>query len=135
MQSLLRLARSGLPLPLATLPGRRSLLGSSNLHAAVEHALTDASVSRRAYLVADPGPMTVGDIVSAMRWGMGRRARVYSVPLRPLRLAAIVAGKAGAWRRLAGDLVVSTAALEATGWVARETTAEGLARWMGQEAG
>jgi UDP-glucose 4-epimerase len=135
MRSLLRLARSALPLPLATLPGRRSLLGTSNLQIAAEHALRSTSIARRAYLLADPGPLTVGEIVGAMRRGMGRQARVFGLPLQPVQLAAIAAGKADAWQRLAGDLVVSTAALEATGWVARETAAEGLTRWMEQDSG
>ncbi len=130
MATLLGLARSPWPLPLGGLTARRSLLGLSNLSAAVEHALDTPAVAGRTCLVADPGPLTVPAIIAAMREGLHRRPSMFHVPLSPLRLAATLTGREAAWQRIAGDLVVSTARLEATGWQPLESAAEGIARWM-----
>ena len=130
MAALGRLARSPLPLPLGALAGRRSIVGLETLADVVEHVLVSVAASRGTFLVADPGPLTVGGIIAAMRAGLGRRPGVFSVPLLPVRFAATLAGRDGAWQRLTGDLTVSTAALERIGWLPRETAAEGLARWM-----
>jgi len=132
--ALLQLARTPLPLPLGGLAAKRSLVGLVNLASAVEHALTSTSASRRVFLVADPQPLTLGAIVVSMRAGLGRRAGVFAVPVAPLKAMLAMAGKRDAWDRIAGDLVVSTAALEASGWHPAEGAGEGLARWMREDA-
>lgn len=130
METLVRLARSPLPLPLGGLAARRSILGLANLHAAVTHALTSPAARAKTFVVADPGPLTVPEMLAAMRAGLERAPRILSVPLSPLQLALRMAGRGAAWQRIAGDLVVSTAALEASGWQPVETATEGLQRWM-----
>lgn len=116
MAALLRLARLPLPLPIKSLKGRRSILSVDNLSSAIVHCLTSEAVSRRCFLVADIAPMGVSEIVAAMRLGLKRGAGVFGLPTNPMALAAKLAGKAEAWSRLDGDLVVSTEALRATGW-------------------
>ncbi len=130
MGALLRIARMPLPLPLGGLAGRRSLLGLANLEAAVLHAMGSAGASRTTCLLADPEALTVPRIVAAMRAGMGRGRGIVNVPSPPLKLAAALVGQRAAWDRIAGDLVVSTARLEATGWRPVETAEQGIARWM-----
>ena len=135
MRALARLARLPLPLPLGALAARRSLLGLGNFFAAVEHTLSSPATARGTYLLADPGPLTVPGIVAAMRQGLGRPPGLFGVPLGPARLVAMALGKGAAWDRISGDLVVSTAALQATGWRPVETAAEGIARWMSRDTG
>jgi len=130
MAKLLRLAQTPWPLPLGGLTARRSLLGLHNLASAVEHALLSPATANVTCLLADPGAMTVPEIVAAMRRGLGRSPRVFGVPMTPLRLAACALGRQSAWERIAGDLVVSTARLEASGWLPAESAEQGLARWM-----
>lgn len=130
MAALLRLARTPWPLPLGGLTARRSLLGLPNLASAVEHALTNPAAAGGTFLLADPGAMTVPQIVAAMRRGLGRSPRIFGVPMTPLRLAANALGRQSAWERIAGDLVVSTAHLEESGWQPAETAEHGIARWM-----
>ena len=130
MASLLRLARTPWPLPIGALTARRSLLGLANLAAGIEHALTSPAVARGTYLLADPGPLAVPQIVAAMRRAMELPPRLIKMPLGPLRSLARAAGRGAALERIDGDLVVSTAALEATGWRAAETASQGIARWI-----
>lgn len=124
--ALLRLARLPLPLPLAGLGNRRSLVSIANLGAAVVHVLESAAV-RGTYLVADPEPMSVAEIIAAMRRGLGREPGLFHVPLAPFATSLTAIGKGDLWQRLAGELVADAARLSATGWTPVETTAAGLA--------
>jgi UDP-glucose 4-epimerase len=134
LATLLTVARLPVPLPLGALAGRRSLLGVANLAAAVAHAI-EQEVVRGTYLVADPEPVSVAEIVAALRAGVGRSPGLVRVPLAPMRVALEVLGKGEVWERLAGDLVVDTGRLRATGWQPVETTAQGLAAMARAAAG
>jgi UDP-glucose 4-epimerase len=130
MAALMRLARSPWPLPIGGLSARRSILGLANFHAAVEHVMTSPAAARRTFIIADPDPLSLPAMVAAMRAGLGRPPGILHLPLAPARVALLLAGRGAVWQRVAGELVVSTAALEATGWHPRETAGQGLGRWM-----
>lgn len=133
MATLARLARSRMPLPIGGLHARRSLVSLGTLASAIEHALVSPRCARGTFIAAEPEPLTVPRIVAAMRRGMGRGPGLISLPLGPLGLLARAVGKGAAWERVAGDLVVSTARLEATGWRAAGTAADGIEAWMTSE--
>lgn len=126
MAELLRLARSSWPLPFGLLGARRSLLALDNLSSAVATVLAAPGPLRRAFVVADRDALTVGEMVAALRRGLGRRPGLVPVPVLMLRAACRVSGHAEAFRRLAEPLVVDAAALAALGWTPAVTTAEGL---------
>ena len=129
MQTLFRLARSPWPLPVGGLKGRRSIVSVENLCCAAAHGLTSDATANASYLVADDTPLTVADIITALRAGLGRNAGVLPTPL-PAR--TIAAGLRLLQRdvlaaRLFGDLVVDTHRLRATGWSPPEQTRAALA--------
>lgn len=132
MAALASLARSPLPLPLATLGARRSILALENLAAAVLHAISDHRVAPGTYLVADPGALTVAEMIAAMREGLAREPGLFSAPAAAMNALARLAGRAEAWRRLSEALVVDTARLQSTGWRPPVTTRASLAAWMRQ---
>ena len=74
---LLRLADTPWPLPLAAFTGRRSLVSLDNLIRAVAFALAAPVTARQTYLVADPAPVTLPEIVAALRHGLGRSPRLF----------------------------------------------------------
>lgn len=128
MGTLARLAQMPVPLPLAGLEGRRSLLGQANLASAVAHVLTAPAAAGRTFLVADPEPaLTVGEIVAAIRAGAGRQPGLLALPEALRAGLARAPGVSGAWQRLSGDLVVDPSALRATGWTPVQSTRDGLA--------
>jgi nucleoside-diphosphate-sugar epimerase len=127
MAALVRLARSPYPLPLAGLPAKRSLLGLDNLAAAIDTVLAAPEPLRRPLIVADPGPLTVADMIAAMREGLGRRPGVFPVPAALMEAAFRAMGRSEAFARLAGSLVASPAALRQLGWVPAAETRAGLA--------
>lgn len=135
MAALLKLARLPVPLPLGGLSAKRSLLAIENLAEAVAFALTESCPARRSYIVADPEPLSVAQMLVAMRAGLGRGPGLIPVPSSWLALAARLAGRASAYERLANGLVASPAALISAGWRPSVETRAALARLAARPAG
>jgi nucleoside-diphosphate-sugar epimerase len=130
MAQLMRWARSPFPLPFAGLRARRSLLAVENLLAAIETLLKTSEPLRRPFIVADPRALTVGEMIAAMRQGLGRRPHVFWLPSALLALSSSAAGREQMYERLSGSLVVDPAALMGIGWTPPLTSETGLARLM-----
>lgn len=127
MASLMALARSPYPLPLASLGGRRSLVSLESLSDAVMTALDAPAPLRRSLVVAEPDPLTLPEMIAAFREGLGRRAGLLPCPPALLELACRLGGRSEAFARVASDLVADSAGLSALGWVPRTTSRAGLA--------
>ncbi len=127
MANLIRLAQSPLPLPLRTLRARRSLLSLDNLAAAVLAAAVTPQPLRRPLIVADPDPLNVAQMITAMRAGLGRRPGLFYLPSSVLAWSFKLAGRSGLCRRLAEPLVADPSLLLKLGWVPRLSTPDALA--------
>lgn len=134
MAALLKLAHSSWPLPLGGLKAKRSLLSLDNLAAALDTILRAESTLRRPFIVADPEPVTVPEIVTALRRGFGRGPGLVPVPAFVLGAAAAALGKGEAFQRLSGALVASPEALKKLGWQPVNGTPDGLAQ-LARQAG
>jgi UDP-glucose 4-epimerase len=131
MALLLRLARLPLPLPLAGLTAPRSLLSLDNLSSAVRHALEAPEALPGAFIVADPGPLGLGEIVAAMRAGLGRRPMLLPAPAAIIAAALRMAGRGEAWDRISGPLAADPGRLIRRGWQPPvASTREGLRHWL-----
>jgi UDP-glucose 4-epimerase len=128
MSHLLRLARSPYPLPFGAFKAKRSLLALENLAAGVQTILSAPGPLRRSLIVADPQPVTVGEMITALRRGLGRRAGLLPVPPGILAAALRAMGKSEIYERLAGALVADPSALMELGFKPAVSTQEGLAK-------
>ncbi len=133
--ALATLAKTALPLPFAGLDNRRSLLALDNLISAVSFVLPEEQTANETYLVADAQPITVADLVAAMREGLGRTAA--SRARAPRRRAALLKsfGKEADWERVSGEYVISSAKLMGIGWRPAVVTHDGIVRMMRAENG
>jgi UDP-glucose 4-epimerase len=127
MAQLLRLARSPYPLPFGALQARRSLLALDNLVAAIDAVLAAPQRLAGPLIVADPEPLTIPEMITAMRRGLGRGPGLFPVPAGLLEAALRASGRADMHRRLAGSLVADPSALVRLGWTAPAATADALA--------
>jgi UDP-glucose 4-epimerase len=130
MAQLMQVSRSPLPLPVASLRARRSLLAVENLAAAIETVLGAPGTLRRAFIAADPQALTVAEMIGALRRGLGRRPNVLPFPAALLETLLRAAGREEIYRRLAGSLVADPAALLGLGWMPPLATPDGLVRLM-----
>lgn len=135
MLTIVKLARLSVPLPVASFTSRRSLLGVENLISAIIFALNNPATIGETYLIADPKPMTVGEILTMLRRIQGRSLSTIYVPQAIIRFLLMMCGRTDLWSRLTGNMVVDTSKFESLGWRPAIDTYEGLCRMMRSENG
>ena len=128
MAALLKLARLPVTLPLGGLKAPRSLLAVENLASAILFVLTPACPARQSYALSDPEPVSVSDMLAAMRSGLGRGPGLLPVPEPWLRRLARLAGREETFQKLAGSLVARPGRLLSAGWQPQAETKTALAR-------
>ncbi len=79
-RALMRLVASGLPLPLAGIDNRRSLIFIDNLVDLVGRACMHPGASGRALLVRDAADLSTPELIRILAAGLGRPARLFAVP-------------------------------------------------------
>src|SRR5207342_1551203 len=124
---LMGLARKPWPLPLGLCRNRRSLLARRNLIDAVHFAVASSAAKGETYVAADPDPLTLAEIVTALRAGEGRRPGLLPVPPGLIDLASNALGRAEEWQRLGGALVADPVKLIQAGWKPVLETRDSLA--------
>jgi len=125
--SLARLAALPLPLPFGALKQPRSLLAVDNLASAIRFVLETPATQGETYIVADPQPVTLPDMIAAMRQARGRSPNLVPVPPQWIAGALRVLGRSDLWERLGGALVADAGKLRAAGWKPVTDTRSGLA--------
>jgi len=126
----MRVARSPFPLPLRSFGGRRSLLALENLSAAIDVILKTPGALRRPLIAADVEALTVGEMVAAMRDGLGRRPNMFPMPPALIGLLLRSLGQEQIYRRMSGSLVADPSALRNLGWTPPLATRDGLCQLM-----
>ena len=126
--SLLRLIERGVPLPLAGLRNRRSLLYLGNLVDAIDLCLSHDAAAGRTFLIRDGEDLSSAELVRRLAAALGRRAPLFSLPEGVLRLAARCIGRRAAAQRLLGSLTVDDGRLRRDlGWSPPFAVEEALA--------
>ncbi|MEP7328616.1 MAG: NAD-dependent epimerase/dehydratase family protein [Betaproteobacteria bacterium] len=130
--ALARAIRRGIPLPLAGIDNRRSLLGTGNLADALATVLADADTRDRSrcttFLLADARPVSTPGLARAIGQAVGTPARLFALPPRLLRMMATVLGRDDLLARLMGSLEVDASAFgKRFGWSPPVTLEQGLA--------
>jgi nucleoside-diphosphate-sugar epimerase len=128
--SLGTLAQTPMPLPFAGLDNKRSLLAMENLAAAVDLALTSQRAESETFLVADPEPITIAELVTAMREGLGRSPHLVRVPARAVKRLMATFGKEADWERISGNFAIDVTKLRSIGWTPRIRTRDGIVKMM-----
>ena len=131
--SLATLAKTAMPLPFGGLDNRRSLLALDNFTSAVSLVLGAKQADSETYLVADAEPISVAELVTAMREGLGRAPHLLRVPQGAVKRILKTVGREAEWERLSGSFVISPAKLMGIGWRPVIATREGIIAMMRAE--
>ena len=97
---------------------------------AVAKVLDAPSQLKRPFIVADPEPLTIGEMIASMRHGLGRRGGLFPVPATVLKAALQALGHSETYRLFAGSLVADSSALRQVDWVPSTSTRAALAALM-----
>jgi len=137
-RALLRLVDCGVPLPLASIANRRSLIFLDNLVDLIAVALNHER-AQGVYLLRDDDEVSTPQLVRMIARGLGRPARLLPCPTALLRAGARLVGRTEAALRLTGTLAVDDQATrDQLGWRPRVSLAEGIdatCRWYRAEHG
>ena len=104
--SLLRVLRLRLPLPLASVRNRRSMIYVGNLADALIRCATHPAAAMHTYLVSDGEDLATPDLLRRLGAAMGRPVSLWPCPPGWLRLAGKLLGKRAQVERLIGSLRV-----------------------------
>jgi nucleoside-diphosphate-sugar epimerase len=128
--NLARLARAieaGVPLPLAGIRNRRSLLNVRDLAALLARLVEMEELPAIPLLAADTDPVSTSELVRALAAALGRPARLFPIPHRMLRTALRAAGRESTADQLLANLEIDIeATCRATGWRPSQGLVRGL---------
>lgn len=124
---MLRWVDRGIPLPLAAVSNRRSLIYVGNLGDAIVRCLEQPAAAGETFLVDDGEPVSTPQLLREIGDSLGRPARLFPVPAAVLRGMAALTGRTRDATRLFGDLVVDSGRIRRTlDWEPPFTRQQGL---------
>jgi len=111
-----KISRLPIPLPFGRLTAQRSVLSVQNFCSAVAVVLTDSRARGKTFIVSDPEPLSISNIITGYRASLGRPPWLIPMPQRWLELSLRAIGKGAAWQRIGRPLVARPRKLLALGW-------------------
>jgi len=130
---LFKIIERGVPLPLAGVENRRSLIYMENLVEAVLKCILHPKASGETYFVSDGIDFSTPELIRKIAAAMGKPARLFYSPSFLLKAAGTFLCKSGQVDRLTGSLTVDSAKIrEELNWKPKYSIDKGLAetaRW------
>ena len=124
---LLAAVNRGIPLPLASVHNKRSLIYLGNLVDALIVCANHPAAAGKTYLVRDGEDISTADLVRQMATSLGRPARLLPMPVMLLRWLGRLLGKPEFVERIAGSLRINDDLIrKELGWKPRFTLRQGL---------
>lgn len=111
-----KISRFPIPLPFGSLTAKRSILSVQNFCSAVVVALNDARARGETFIVSDPRPLTVSEIIARYRKSLGRPSWLIPIPEKWLELSLKTIGQSAMWQRIGCPLVARPSKLLALSW-------------------
>ncbi|RKP50846.1 UDP-glucose 4-epimerase family protein [Trinickia fusca] len=127
--SLMHAVATGIPLPLAAIDARRSLVYVDNLADSIARCVADARAAGECFHVADAEYLTVAELARAIGEHLQKPARLLPVPPKWLNFVGRVTGRLPQVERLTSNLRVDSAHIRAVlGWQPSHSLDDALAR-------
>jgi nucleoside-diphosphate-sugar epimerase len=131
---MLKALSKGLPLPLAAVENRRSLVYIENLADALILCATHPAAAGQTYLVSDGEDISTPDLLRQLGAAMGHPARLFFCPSLLFKLAGRLTGKSDQVERLLGSLQIDSGKIRRElGWVPPYTLQQGLSLTVGSK--
>lgn len=130
--TLVKLVKTGLPLPFASVTARRSYLGIDNLLALFALCANSDKLGSQVLYGCDPAPCSLPEMLQLIGQAMDRKVKLFALPAPILRFAASLALGGKRADKLFNQLEVDlTGTQRLTGWTPQHGTAECLQRMFG----
>ncbi|WP_330217868.1 UDP-glucose 4-epimerase family protein [Pseudomonas sp. ATCC 13867] len=124
---LLRIVKMGLPLPFSALNNQRSMIALDNLVDLIATCVVHPAAAGELFLAADGDDLSTAELVHTLAEGMGRRARLFPLPVRLLSIGATLLGKRAMYTQLCDSLRVDASkARNLLGWQPQKSARQAL---------
>ena len=87
---LIRLVKSGIPLPFGNIANQRSMIGIDNLVDLLINCIENPNAGGKTFLVSDGKDLSTSDLIKIISSSMGKKARLFSFPRIFLKFLAII---------------------------------------------
>lgn len=125
---LMLLVRRGLPLPLASIANRRSLIYLENLADAIALCINHPKAAGETFLVSDGKDLSTSELITRLSRECGISCRLLPFPPAGLRLLGKLVGKAAEVARLLDSLQIDSSRIrKQLGWTPPYSVDQGLA--------
>jgi nucleoside-diphosphate-sugar epimerase len=104
---LLGIVWRGIPLPLASIKNRRSLIYIGNLVDAIINCMINPNAAGKTYLISDGEDVSTPELIRRIAYSMERPAMLYFFPPKFIQLAAKFFGKSAIVDRLVSSFTVN----------------------------
>jgi nucleoside-diphosphate-sugar epimerase len=108
MLRLFRCVHQGIPLPLAHIENRRSLVGLGNLVDLLKRCVEHPAAAGQTFLVSDDEYVSTPELIHSIASALRRPARLFPIPSRLLHLILSVLGNSYEADRLCSSLMVNS---------------------------
>jgi len=124
---MMRWINDGVPLPLARIDNKRSLVAIDNLVDLIITCIDHSAAANQVFLAGDGDDLSTAELAKCIGKALGKPARLFPFPVSLLSLAAGLLGKKSVVNRLTGSLQVDISrAGELLAWKPPLTLEQGL---------
>jgi UDP-glucose 4-epimerase len=111
-----KLSRLPIPLPFGGLKAKRSVLSIQNFCSAVQLVLTDSRARGETFIVSDPEPVSVPELIVRYRASLGRSPGLLPIPEKWIERFLNITGQRAIWQKIGCPLIARPRKLLAFGW-------------------
>ena len=104
--SLIKLVKTGIPIPLGGLHNKRSMIGVNNLVDLIITASTESSARNNIFLASDGDDFSTPELINLIAKALDKKPRTFSLPLSFLHIVAKMFGRSSDFVKLTGSLTV-----------------------------
>jgi nucleoside-diphosphate-sugar epimerase len=127
MERLMKLIKTGFPLPLGSINNRKSFVYVGNLVDAIITCINHPNAKNQTFIVSDGEDLSTSELIRRLGKALGKSPLLLPVPPELLRLATKLLGKADIGDRLLGSLQVDSSKIrQVLDWKPPYTVDQGL---------
>jgi nucleoside-diphosphate-sugar epimerase len=128
---LVKLVKSGIPLPFSIVNNQRSMIGIDNLVDLLNHCIDNPNASGKTFLASDGKDLSTPELIKLIALSMEKKASLFPVPIFLLKFLGLIFGKRDEISRLAGSLRIDNNYTKKTlNWTPPISVEEGIRRMV-----
>ena len=128
---LIKLVKSGIPLPLSLIKNQRSMIGIDNVVNLLIRCIDHPKASGETFLASDDEDLSTPELIKLIASSMRKKANLFPFPISMLEFLGLVFGRSEEINRLVGSLRVDNGyTKEILNWVPPISVEEGIRRMV-----